>query len=382
MPDFVGTYQLAGAPPEQWNAQLRTLASTAGLEVRSTSLAGQRLTLVVRVPKNAAAPASDIAGSFLADALSVFSGGPSDGGRAQLLSTSLVRPRPASIFDLRRSIIPYLYALLGLVIVLTLPLISSRLSDIYLSLLSTTTATERLAFLVALLGAFLAALGTLNALRREIAERTQKEHQAVQERALVQQVAEEEDPKLRARLELARIALRSRASSMRGDANRLWLRSVWAYRGALGFFLLAIAGPSVAAFLLLASQNPDWHFMFGGLSLAAVPLGIGTALLRHDTKLREQYQEAARDVASLERYELALDYARIASPETYQRTMQQVIQQLLLSRPGLLAPARGAPPGIGKEADGEGSPGVQRLFDVTVEKAGEVVAAIVPKKGG
>jgi hypothetical protein len=56
--------------------------------------------------------------------------------------------------------------------------------------------------------------------------------------------------------------------------------------------------------------------MFGGLSLAAVPLGIGTALLRHDTRLREQYQDSAREVASLERYELALDYARIASSES------------------------------------------------------------------
>ncbi|MDC0711830.1 hypothetical protein POL68_25395 [Stigmatella sp. ncwal1] len=379
MPDFVGTYQLAGAPPEQWNDQLRTLASTAGLELRSASQAGQRLTIVVRVPKDAAAPASEIAGSFLADAMSVFSGGPAESGRTQLINTSLVKPRPASIFDLRRSVIPYLFALLGVVIVLVL---SSRLGDIYRFLLATTTAIERIAFLVTLLGTSLAALGTRNTLRRELAARTQKEQQAVQERALVQQVAGEEDPKMRARLELARIALRSRASSMRGDADRLWMRSVWAYRGALGFFLLAIAGPSVAAFLLLASQNPDWHFMFGGLSLAAVPLGIGTALLRHDTKLREQYQEAARDVASLERYELALDYARIASLEIYQRTMQQVITQLLFARPSLLSQTRVAPPGSGKDAEGEGTPGVQKLFDVTVEKAGEVVAAIVPKKGG
>ncbi|HYO52356.1 hypothetical protein [Archangium sp.] len=219
-------------------------------------------------------------------------------------------------------------------------------------------------------------------IRREFATEFQKDLQAVQERALVQQVAGEEDPKMQARLELARIRLRSRASSMRGDADRLWKRSLWTYWGALFFFVLAIAGPGVAATLLLNSTNPDWHFMFGGLSLAAVPLGIGTALLRHDTKLREQYQEAARDVASLERYELALDYAQIASLKTYQATMQQVIVQLLSNRPGLPVQSPLSPTAGEKGEEAESASGIQKILDATVEKTGEVVAAIVPKKSG
>jgi transketolase C-terminal domain/subunit len=64
----------------------------------------------------------------------------------------------------------------------------------------------------------------------------------------------------------------------------------------------------LAATLLLTSSTLDWHLMFGGFGLAVVPLTIGTALLRHDTKLREQYREAARDVTTLERYDLAPDY--------------------------------------------------------------------------
>lgn len=126
---------------------------------------------------------------------------------------------------------------------------------------------------------------------------------------------------------------------MRRDADQLWQRSVWAYRSALAFFLLAIAGPTVGATLLLRATALDWHLMFGGLGLAAVPLTIGTALLRHDTKLREQYKEAARDAATLERYELALDYARIGAQPGYDAALQQVITQLLTLPPASTAPA-------------------------------------------
>ncbi|MBZ4370131.1 hypothetical protein [Corallococcus sp. AS-1-6] len=199
---------------------------------------------------------------------------------------------------------------------------------------------------------------------------------AVRERVLAQTVETEEDPKLIARLELARIALRSRASLMRGDANRLWQRSIWAYRGAFIFFLLAIAGPGVAAAIVLNSSNPDWHFMFGGLSLAAVPLGIGTALLRHDAKLREQYQQAAQDIASLERYELALDYAHISSQETYQLTMQQVINQLILGR-NEASITRGTD---SSTSDGDLGASVQKIMSTAAEKTSNIIETLAQKK--
>ena len=328
---------------------------------------------MIRVPGGRTKPPSEIVGPFLADVVSVLSGGRTGNTRAQLVGTSLARSRTELLISIGRSPVLYVFAA-------TIGVLAYGFVDEFLRSLRPFSLVDRIVLGVSLVVPLLALIALFgNSLRRELAAKTEKEQQAVQERVLVQQVAEEEEPKLRARLELARIALRSRARSMRGDADRLWQRSVWAYRGAFGFFLLAIAGPGVAAALLLKSANPDWHFMFGGLSLAAVPLGIGTALLRHDTKLREQYQRAAHDVASLERYELALDYARIASPETYQATMQQVIAQLLLSRTAPLAS-----PGViaagGEHGESEGGLRVQKLLDATVEKAGEVVAAIVPKK--
>ncbi|WP_224241036.1 hypothetical protein [Hyalangium gracile] len=123
------------------------------------------------------------------------------------------------------------------------------------------------------------------------------------------------------------------------------------YRGALSFYVLSIAGPVMAATLLPRDGTLDWHFMFGGFGLAAVPLTIGTALLRHDTKLREQYEKAANNVATLERYELALDYARIGAQPSYDATLQQVITQLLTLPPATPGAAAAAPGG--KEDGGE-----------------------------
>lgn len=171
--------------------------------------------------------------------------------------------------------------------------------------------------------------GAYRSFSRNPEDRVSEQQQQVIAEELSKEIAKNEDPKLTTRIEAARVSLRMRAGRMRRDADQLWQRSVWAYRGAIGFFLLAIAGPTVAATLLLKAVTLDWHVMFGGFGLAAVPLTIGTALLRHDSKLREQYKEAARDVATLERYELALDYARIGPQASYDATLQQVITQLM-----------------------------------------------------
>jgi hypothetical protein len=380
MTDFTGTYEFTGELPQQWSEQLRNLASTAGLDLRAASKVGSRLIITIRVPKTVPAPASEVAGAFLADVASVLSGSV-DSGRAQLISTAVARSRARPILSFIGAILALsasgavsLYGVISIVGFLESLGVSPAISVFLLAGISII---------------FVAAVMTFGGnVRQEFAATAERERQAVQESALAQQVAGEEDPKLRARIELARIALRIRASSMRSDADRLWKRSIWAYRGAFVFFLLAIAGPGVASLLLLNSAAPDWHFMFGGLSLAAVPLGIGTALLRHDTKLREQYHEAAQDVAALERYELALDYARIATPETYQATMQQVITQLLMPRsafgnqvqPSATREARARE--LEKSGETDDVPGVQRIVSATVDAARDVVTSIAPKKGG
>jgi len=201
---------------------------------------------------------------------------------------------------------------------------------------------------------------------------SERQQQAAAEQ-LVKEIAKNEDPKLTIRIEAARVSLRMRAGRMRRDADQLWQRSVWAYRSAVGFFLLAIAGPTVAATLLLKAVTLDWHVMFGGFGLAAVPLTIGTALLRHDTKLREQYQESARDVATLERYELALDYARIGPQASYDATLQQVINQLMT----LPAASSGTAPAAqgGKEGENDAA-----LTSVATKLVDAVTATLGQKK--
>jgi len=373
MPDFIGTYELAGEPPEKWKEELQDLASSSGIKIRSTSKVGRRLIVKIGVPKSAPVPASEVAGSFLVDAESVLS------GSVESVHAQLVGASPVQFF------------LFGLDPVQVVLLFAGSVAASVGWWVSSWSVGENWlldVFMIVspvVLYSFVSVLWGRSGSNRESTRSAERERQAVQERALVRQMAGEEDPKMRARLELARIALRMRASNMRGDADRLWRRSVWAYRGAFVFFLLAIAGPGVAAALLLKSPSSDWHFMFGGLSLAAVPLAIGTALLRHDTKLRDHYQESARDVASLERYELALDYARIASADTYQETMQKVILQLLSSRTDYLPQSTSvSSPSIKDSGNNEGSQqvGVQKLIDVTVEATKDVVTSIVPKKGG
>ncbi len=81
-------------------------------------------------------------------------------------------------------------------------------------------------------------------------------------------------------------------------------------------------------------------------------------------------------MAELERYELALDYARISSDASYQATLQQVIAQLLTSRSGPVPPR--AEEGA---STGEALPGVQKLISVTVDATRDVVGSLVKKNG-
>ncbi|RKH30761.1 hypothetical protein D7Y13_21420 [Corallococcus praedator] len=369
MADYSGIYHLSGEPPEAWRTQLDALASSAGLKVQLASKTSRTLRVIIHVPANFAGLADELVSSFLIDAASIVSRDPAGSGRARLVATSRVAPSAKPWTS--KALNAILIILIG-----ALPyfIYSSSIGNIGKLVLAALTF-----FIV--LGGILAWIASFGANLRESFSEKGRAQDAVRERVLAQEVATAEDPKLVARLELARIALRSRTSLMRGDADRLWRRSVWAYRGAFAFFILAIAGPGVAAMILLKSPNPDWHFMFGGLSLAAVPLGIGTALLRHDAKLREQYQQSAQDVASLERYELALDYARIASQETYHTTMQQVIRQLILGRPSTPSGAQVESKATGNDSKNENDSNIQAIIESTTNKANEIITSIVPKKG-
>lgn len=146
-------------------------------------------------------------------------------------------------------------------------------------------------------------------------------------------VQEQLEPVQVAQLE-ASAKLRSRTTSIRDDRDQLWVRAQRAYQLACFFLFLSIGGPGVAVWLLVTSR--DWHYLLASISLAAVPLAIGLALLRHDNKLREQHRDAETELAALDRLQLALDYAQGDTEDTQRETLRKVISQLL--RPSKPAP--------------------------------------------
>src|SRR5512140_120787 len=127
--------------------------------------------------------------------------------------------------------------------------------------------------------------------------------------------------------DVARAALRQRTTTMRRDLSTLWGSSRVIYWFAGLFFLAALAAPIGAGWL--AHVHNDWHFLLAALWLSAVPLACGLALLRSERHLPTQYQEAAVEIAKLTRIELALDYAPVASTDTYKTTLHRVVDGLL-----------------------------------------------------
>jgi hypothetical protein len=325
MPDFVATYQISGLPPQGWKEQLEKFAADSGLKA-SASIVGKQAVIQCQVPENSAETAGALAKAFFDEASVTLT----EGGSGKGVRLMSIEPTQRSTFlSSALAVLDGGWWLIGIGAIGTT--LVAGMDPKYLPIVM-------IGVIWALAGVVLL-FGERMSKSRKALDETQRAADLRLEQAL----AKDEDPKLTTRIEAARVSLRMRAGRMRKDADDLRDRSVWAYRSALFFFLLAIAGPGVAATLLLRAGTLDWHLMFGGFGLAAVPLTIGTALLRHDTKLREQYREAARDVATLERYELALDYARIGAQPSYDATLQQVITQLLTLPPATLGTAPTAP---------------------------------------
>ncbi|SEM56076.1 hypothetical protein SAMN05444354_118163 [Stigmatella aurantiaca] len=327
MPDFVARYQLSGPPPQGWKEQLEKFAADSGLKAFA-SIVGKQAVIQCRVPESSAEKAGAIAKAFFDEAAAALTGA-SGGTWIKLVSSAPVRQKPPVL----------LYAIGGTV---------ALAAAFFLKVSDATSGINETAKAVIFAVMFLATgvwlLVDMRAARAlgVIEEQLQQHDEAAH---LARQIAEGEDPRRTTRIEAARVSLRMRAGRLRRDADQLWQRSVWAYRGALSFYVLSIAGPGMAATLVFRADTLDWHYMFGGFGLAAVPLTIGTALLRHDTKLREQYEKAANNVATLERYELALDYARIGAQPSYDATLQQVITQLLTLPPATPGAAATSPGG-------------------------------------
>lgn len=185
-------------------------------------------------------------------------------------------------------------------------------------------------------------------------------------------------------LEHERVSLDSlqvRTRAIRDDRDLLRDRAQSAYRLACLFLLLALGGPVFAGWLLFS--RGDWHFLLASLSIAAVPLAIGLALLRHDTKLREQHGEAEAQLEVLDRLNLALEYARTAGKEVYSETLRQVIAALLkpTDRQLVHSTKQGKKPAKERIEDSEASNAVAVLEKMgdTVAKVGDSVSKILPK---
>jgi hypothetical protein len=125
-------------------------------------------------------------------------------------------------------------------------------------------------------------------------------------------------------------------------------------RRAFGAFLPGIllcvgsaAGPWVA--VELARAHPEhWQYMLGGSATALVLLGAGSALLRHDAKLREQLISSKSELLYFSRIQTGLDCARALGVEEYTKGLVLVTAHLLAAPPSLVA-SKSAP---GEKTDG------------------------------
>jgi hypothetical protein len=135
------------------------------------------------------------------------------------------------------------------------------------------------------------------------------------------------------------------AQKLRFELDGLRTRALISFIPGLGLCLAAIAGPVMA--IRLAETEHHWEFMLGGTTLAAVLLAAGTALLRHDNKLREQVQESRSELLYFSRLKTGLDCAFTLDPEMYRAGLQIIAAHLLAAPPSLTA----APPPKSDEKD-------------------------------
>jgi hypothetical protein len=363
MPDFDGRYVLAAAPPAEWKKQIERLAENANVEVRSVVLKGRNLVITCRVPKKTTAAADVVAHTFFEQAVAALSA-PGAGSKG----AALTHVEPTLPFG--RYVLQTLPGVARAIASIFWPVILAVMASIGLAHLNGSPPEYGRVAIAAVAG--LIFIGLLeygfDAYRDRdgSSRRITTEAEAAR---VVQEAAKDEDPKRWRRIEAARVALRRDTGRMRMDADQLWRRSVRVGRTAVGVFILALAGPAVPAYLLLTSSAKEWYLMFGGFGLAAVPLLIGAAMLRHEAKLREQYREVSREVANLERLDLALEYARIESEpnSTHAKALDQVVTQLLSLPPASTAATPATPAGQGEEKEaGADSAAIVKVLEATL----------------
>ena len=110
-------------------------------------------------------------------------------------------------------------------------------------------------------------------------------------------------------------------------------RALGAFIPGVGMCVFALAGPFAA--YRLAAIHEHWEYMLGGSTLAAVLLGAGTALLRHDNKMQEQIQKSQGEFLYFSRLKTGLQCASTLSEEEYRKGLTIVTTHLLAPPPSL-----------------------------------------------
>jgi hypothetical protein len=176
-------------------------------------------------------------------------------------------------------------------------------------------------------------------------------------------------------------AIELHAQQLRTEINGLRARALASFIPGLLLCICSLIGPLIA--FRLAEKHGKWEFMIGGSTLAAVLLAAGSALLRHDNKVRDQIQASQSELLYFSRLKTGLDCAATLSADQYRRGLEMVTAHLLAAPPSLSRPAQHVEKAsvaalLGADTPGnEGHPAIGSGLSL-VKEAGETLKALLP----
>jgi hypothetical protein len=148
--------------------------------------------------------------------------------------------------------------------------------------------------------------------------------------ALQEEVPGEASTKARSDLQESSISLH--VAGLKIDIRSLRRRALWAFVPGLLVCLGSLLAP-LAAYKLALESKGTWQYFIGGSTLAALILGVGSSLLRHDNKIREQVRAVESELLYFSRLETGLECARSLGAVEYDRGLSVIVQHLLAAPP-------------------------------------------------
>lgn len=121
---------------------------------------------------------------------------------------------------------------------------------------------------------------------------------------------------------------------LRRHLDGLRRRAFWSFLPGALLCLLSFVGP-LESYVLCSRYAGRWEFMLGGSALAAVLLAAGSALLRHDHKIRALVESSQSELHYFDRIKGAMDLAASDGRDTYRTTLKAIVQQLIARSPVL-----------------------------------------------